>query len=53
MFLLIPELRGSVHAWRRLLDMLEVGVERYRAIKDFREAAARVQTGNKVRSTNE
>ena len=28
--------------------MLEVGVERYRAIKDFREAAARVQTGNKV-----
>ena len=33
---------------RRLLDMVELGVDRYRAIKEFRSAAAAVQIGNKV-----
>ena len=32
----------------RLLDMVELGIDRYRSIKDFRAAAATVQVGNKV-----
>jgi len=34
---------------RRLLDMVELGVDRFRALRDFKAAAATVQVGNKVR----
>ena len=35
---------------RRLLDMVELGVDRFRSIKEFGAAAAAVQIGNKVRA---
>lgn len=32
----------------RLYDLLELGVEKYRGIREFAAAAASVQAGNKV-----